>query len=106
MTDRMRRLVGCRLLMLLLTLGPAAIWFLWAEIEYRGLDSCPWASHEGHPAVVGLVLVLASMAIAISSRRARTRYVSVASGIAVGAVAGLAIVVVAFMFGAGLRCTD
>ena len=101
----MRRLVGSWPLTVILTVGPAAIWFLWAQIEYHGLGSCPW-SHQGRPAVVGLVLVAASTAIAISSRRTRNRYIAVASSAAIGVVAGLAIVVVAFFFGAGLRCTD
>jgi hypothetical protein len=43
---RMRRLVGSWPLMLLPTLGPAAIWFLWAEIECHGFDSCPWGSDQ------------------------------------------------------------
>jgi hypothetical protein len=102
----MRRLVGSWLLVLILTVGPAAIWFLWAKIEYHGLDSCPWNSHQGHPAVVGLVLVAASTAIAISSRQTRNRYIAVAASAAIGVAAGLAIIVVAFFFGAGLRCTD
>jgi hypothetical protein len=106
MSKGMRRLVRPWPLMLILTLGPAAIWLLWAKIEYHGLGSCPWNSHQGHPAVVGLVLVAASTAIAISSRRTRNRYIAVASSAAIGVVAGLAIIVVAFLFGAGLRCTD
>jgi hypothetical protein len=102
----MRRLVGSWPLVLILTVGPAATWFLWAKIEYHGFDSCPWNSHQGHPAVVGLVLVAASTAIAISSRQTPNRYIAVASSAAIGVTAGLAIIVVAFLFGAGLRCTD
>jgi hypothetical protein len=102
----MRRLVGSWPLPLILTVGPAVIWFLWAKIEYHSLDSCPWNSHQGHPAVVGLVLVAASTAIAISTRQTRNRYIAVAASAAIGVTAGLAIIVVAFFFGAGMRCTD
>jgi hypothetical protein len=103
-----RRSPGALLLATLLAGGSAAVWFAWANNAYHGLSSCPWDTHNGsHPVLVGLGLSLASLAIMTGARwKTDSRGWAAALGLSTGALAGVAIVVVAFLFGAGLRCTD
>lgn len=91
-----------------LAAGAATLWLAWAENEYRGLTSCPFDDqNRGHPALVGLALSFGSAALVVSTRwKQDSRGRAAALGLSTGVLAGVGILVVAFMFGAGLHCTD
>jgi uncharacterized membrane protein len=99
------------LISILLVAGSAVVWLVWAENEYRGIDYCPWGAHvkghpAGHPVLIGLGLALGSGAIMAWTRWKRDSRASAAAlGFSTGILAGV-VILVAFLFGAGLRCTD
>ena len=107
----MRRSGAATLLGVLLVAGSAALWLLWAENEYRNWTGCPWGAHikglpSGHPVLLGLGLSTGSAVImAIARWKQGSRASAAGLGALTGVGAGLAIVVVAFLFGAGLQCT-
>src|SRR5579859_3673299 len=107
----MRRSVGTALLGVPLVAGSAALWLLWAENEYRNWTGCPWGAHikglpAGHPVLLGLGLSAGSALImAVTRWRRGSRAYAAVLGVSTGVVAGLVILVVAFLFGAGLQCT-
>lgn len=103
-----RRSPTALLLATLLAAGAAGIWLVWADSEYRGLTSCPWDTrNRGHPVLVGLVLSLGSAVIVTGARwRKESRGWAAALGLSTSVLAGVVILVVAFFFGAGLRCED
>ncbi len=92
---------------ILLAAGSAIVWLVWAQNEYHGLTSCPYDQNKGHPALIGLALSLAS-AVAMAGMRWRrdSRGWAAALGLSAGVLAAITILVVAFLFGAGLRCED
>lgn len=96
------------LLVVLLPVCAGVTWLVWAQHEYRGFDACPWDSGVGHPSLMGIGLTLVSAAIMSTSPGwAKTsRTATIALTITTAALAGAVIVVVAFLFGAGLRCED
>lgn len=95
----------------LLIAGSAALWLLWAENEYRKWTGCPWGAHikglpSGHPVLLGLGLSVGSAGIMTLARWKQGSRASAGTvGALTGLVAGLVILVVAFLFGAGLQCT-
>jgi hypothetical protein len=93
-------------LALLLILGAPAIWLLWAETEYSGIDYCPWKSHRGHPVLIGVVLLVPAVAVMVWRERKSERLIAFGAGLLTGVLAGVALFVVAIFFGAGLRCGD
>jgi hypothetical protein len=107
----MRRAGAAALLGVLLVAGSAAIWLLWAENEYSAWTGCLWGAHikglpSGHPVLLGLGLSVGSAAIMVLARwKHGSRAHAGGLGALTGMVAGLAILVVAFFFGAGLQCT-
>src|ERR1700761_4701251 len=99
----MRRSGAATLLGVLLVAGSAALWLLWAENEYRQWTGCPWGAHikglpSGHPVLLGVGLSVGS---AVIMALARWKQGSPADAPVVGAltgvVAGLVILVVAFL---------
>ena len=104
---RPRRLLSA-LLVVLLPVFAGAVWLAWAEHEYRGFDSCPWGSGKGHPSLMGLGLALVCAGVVCTTPRwAKTsRTTAIVLATITGIFAGALILVVAFLFGAGLRCTD
>ena len=100
------------LISVVLVAGSAVVWLVWAKNEYRGIDYCPWGAHvkgqpAGHPVLVGLGFALGSAAIMAGMRWKRDSGAWVAArGLSTGILTGVVILVVAFLFGAGLRCTD
>lgn len=98
-------------LALLLIAGSAGIWLVWAEHEYRRWTGCPWGAHikglpSGHPVLIGVGLSVASTVIMVGALwKQGTREQAAVFGVFTGGIAGLAILVVAFLFGAGLQCT-
>lgn len=100
------------MLAVLVIAGSAALWLPWAENEYRRWTGCPWGAHikglpSGHPVLVGLGLTVGSaliMALAGWMQGLRT-YATGLVGAFTGVAAGLVILVVAFLFGAGLQRT-
>ncbi len=91
-----------------LAFGGAGMWLLWAENEYRGLDSCPYGvPNHGHPVLVGIALSVAPGIVLILIRRNRDPWgwlVTFAG--ATTLIAAAVISIVAFLLGAGLRCQD
>ena len=104
----MWRSLKALLLAIVLAASSAAAWLVWAESEYRGLTSCPWGTrNSGHPVLIGLALSVASAAVVTFARwRQDSQGWAAAAGLSTGVLAALVILVVAFFFGAGLRCTD
>ena len=84
---------------------------MWAEHEYRGWTGCPFGTHikgllSGHPVLIGVGLSVGSAVTMAGARwKHGSREHAAIIGALTGGIAGLAIVVVAFMFGAGLQCT-
>jgi hypothetical protein len=103
-----RRSAKALLCATLLAAGAATVWLAWADNQYRGLNSCPWtAQNRGHPVLVGLALSLGSAVIITGVRwRRDSRGWAATVALSTSVLAGVAILVVAFLFGAGLRCTD
>jgi NADH:ubiquinone oxidoreductase subunit 2 (subunit N) len=103
-----RRSRKALLLATLLAAGAAVVWLAWAGHEYRGLTYCPFdAQNRGHPVLVGLALSLVSAVLMISTRwKLDSRGWAAAFGLSAGVLAAVGILVVAFVFGAGLHCTD
>lgn len=65
------------------------------------------AQNNGHPVLVGVIITLGATAIMTGVRwKKDSRGRAAALGLSVGALAGVVILVVAFFFGAGLRCND
>jgi hypothetical protein len=99
------------LLGILLVAGSAAVWLIWAENEYRNWTGCPWGAHikglpSGHPVLLGLGLSFGSALImALTRSRQGSRASAALLAALTGVAAGLVILVVAFLFGAGLQCT-
>jgi hypothetical protein len=103
----MRTAIGTTIQLVLLPILAAGLWLLWAQHEYRGLDYCPWDSAKGHPVLVAVALVLASVISSLFPKRVRAqRGFTVAVPVATAMLAGAAVLVTALFFGAGLRCTD
>ncbi|MFZ0378747.1 MAG: hypothetical protein WCD11_13595 [Solirubrobacteraceae bacterium] len=102
-----RRLLTA-LLVVLLPACAGAVWLVWAQHEYRGFDSCPWGSGKGHPSLMGLGLALlcAGVASTTPSWAKTSRTAAIVLAVVTGILAGAVILVVAFLFGASLRCTD
>jgi hypothetical protein len=102
------RSVRALVLAMALALSGAGIWLVWARHEYRGLDSCPWdMPGHGHPVLIGLALsVLLGVAMVLIRWKHDPRGWVAILGLSTTVIAGLVILVVAFFFGAGLRCTD
>lgn len=102
-----RRLVSA-VLVVLLPAFAGAVWLAWAQHEYRGFDSCPWGSGKGHPSLmgVGLALLCAGVMCTTPSWAKTSRTAAIVLAIITGILAVAVILVVAFLFGAGLRCTD
>jgi hypothetical protein len=92
--------------------GSAVLWLMWAENRYRNFDFCPWGTHveghpTGHPVLIGLGLVPVSGAITARTRWKRDSHAwAAALGLMTGILVAVALLVVAFFFGAGLRCQD
>ena len=110
MTDtsfRPRRFLTA-LLVVLLPASAGLAWLIWAQHEYRGFDSCPWGSGKGHPSLMGIGLMLVCTAIMSTtpSWAKNSRAAAIALTITTALLAGAVILVVAFFFGAGLRCND
>jgi hypothetical protein len=95
-----------------LAAGSAVVWLVWAQNEYRGIDYCPWSAPvrggpSGHPVLIGLGLPLGRAAIMASVRwNHDSRAWMAARALSTAILAGAVTLVVAFLFGAGLRCTD
>lgn len=96
------------LLVVLLPVSAGVTWLFWASYEYRGFDSCPYGSGKGHPSLMGIGLTLLCMGImSVAPNWAKTsRTAVIALTIITAVLAGAVILVVAFLFGAGLRCED
>jgi hypothetical protein len=92
----------------LLSFGSSVIWLAWAGHQYRGLTGCPWdLPQHGHPFLVALALVTGSTLVAPGVQwRRLPRVETVAVGLITGLLVAVVLLVVAFMFGAGLRCND
>jgi hypothetical protein len=101
------RSIRSLLLAIPLAVGGAVVWVVWAHHEYRGLTSCPYDQSRGHPILIGLAI---SIACAVMVAAARYRQESpgwaTARAFSAGVLALVMILVVAFLFGAGLRCED
>jgi len=102
-----RRLLTA-LLVVLLPACAGAVWLAWAQHEYRGFDSCPWGSGKGHPSLMalGLALLCAGVMCTTPSWAKTSRTTAIVVATVTGVLAGAVILVVAFLFGASLRCTD
>ena len=102
-----RRLLTAFLIVLLPAFA-GAVWLIWAQHEYRGFDSCPWGSGKGDPSLMGLGLALlcAGVMTTIPSWAGTSRTAAIVLAIVTALLAAAVILVVAFVFGAGLRCTD
>jgi hypothetical protein len=92
--------------------GSAVVWLVWAENQYRNFDFCPWGTHveghpTGHPVLIGFGLALVSGVITARTRWKRDSHGwAAALGLMTGVLVVVALLVVAFFFGAGLRCED
>jgi hypothetical protein len=107
-TDSAPRRLLSALFVVLLPACAGAAWLAWAQHEYRGFDSCPWGSGKGHPILMGLGLALLCAGVMTTTPRWATRSRTAAMGLAIvtAVLAGAVMLVVAFQFGAGLRCND
>jgi hypothetical protein len=107
-TNPARHRLLAALLVVLLPASAGVAWLLWAHHEYRGFDSCPYDSGKGHPSLmgIGLTLLCAAIMSTTSSWAKASRTAAIALTIVTAVLAGAAILVVAFLFGAGLRCQD
>lgn len=96
------------LLVVLLPASAGVAWLVWAQHEYRGFDSCPWGSGKGHPSLmgIGLTLICAATMSTAPSWAKTSRTATIALTVVTALLAGAVILVVAFLFGAGLRCED
>jgi drug/metabolite transporter (DMT)-like permease len=103
-----RRSPRALLLGTLLAGGAAVVWLAWAEQQYRGDTGCPWLlPNRGHPVLVGAAASLGAAAIMTGARwKQDPRGWAATLGLATGVLAGVVILVIAFLFGAGLRCQD
>jgi hypothetical protein len=96
------------LLALLLIVGSVSAWLIWANSEYQGYTRCPFdAPVKGHPFLVGLALSLISAALmGMLTWRQRSLRRALALGLVTMAAVGVALVITALFFGAGLGCQD
>jgi hypothetical protein len=103
----MRRPFAATVLAVVLAAASGGLWLLWAEDEYRGLDSCPYdIPGHGHPALIAVGLIGVVALIAFLPRWGTEGRRSVVASAATGLLAGAAIFVNAIFVGAGLRCMD